>query len=40
MSVLVLSGTDTEVGKTVVAAAVAALALSARRKVAILKPVQ
>ena len=35
-----LSGTDTEVGKTVVAAAVAALALSARQKVAVLKPVQ
>jgi dethiobiotin synthetase len=38
--VLVLSGTGTEVGKTVVAAAVAALALAMRQKVAVLKPAQ
>jgi dethiobiotin synthetase len=36
----VLSGTNTGVGKTVVAAAVAALALAARRSVAVLKPAQ
>lgn len=35
-----LTGTDTGVGKTMVAAAVAALALDARHKVAVLKPVQ
>jgi dethiobiotin synthetase len=40
VGVLVLSGTGTDVGKTVVAAAVAALALSARQKVAVLKPAQ
>jgi dethiobiotin synthetase len=38
--VVVVSGTGTEVGKTVVAAAVAALALAARQKVAVLKPTQ
>jgi dethiobiotin synthetase len=36
----VLTGTGTGVGKTVVAAAVAALARSARHRVAVLKPVQ
>jgi dethiobiotin synthetase len=40
VTVLVLSGTGTDVGKTVVAAAVAALALSTRQKVAVLKPAQ
>jgi dethiobiotin synthetase len=40
MSVFVLSGTGTDVGKTVVAAAVAALALATRQKVAVLKPAQ
>jgi dethiobiotin synthetase len=38
--VLVLSGTGTGVGKTVVAAAVATLALATRHKVAVLKPAQ
>lgn len=37
---MVLTGTGTGVGKTVVTAAVAALALSARRSVAVLKPAQ
>jgi dethiobiotin synthetase len=40
VSVLLLSGTGTEVGKTVVGAAVAALALSAGQKVAVLKAAQ
>ncbi|MGW5050138.1 dethiobiotin synthase [Actinokineospora sp. NPDC004072] len=40
MSVLVISGTGTEVGKTVVTAAVAALAVAAGRRVAVLKPAQ
>jgi dethiobiotin synthetase len=39
MSVLVISGTNTDVGKTVVTAAVAALAAQQRR-VAVMKPVQ
>ena len=38
--VLVVSGTGTEVGKTVVTAAVAALAASGGRRVAVVKPVQ
>ncbi|SOD62374.1 dethiobiotin synthetase [Streptomyces zhaozhouensis] len=38
--VLVVSGTGTEVGKTVVTAAVAAAALGAGRRVAVLKPAQ
>ncbi|WP_460406370.1 dethiobiotin synthase [Actinophytocola sediminis] len=40
MSVIVLTGTGTGVGKTVVTAAVAALALDRRRSVAVLKPAQ
>ncbi|OLR94216.1 dethiobiotin synthase [Actinokineospora bangkokensis] len=40
MSVLVISGTGTDVGKTVVTAAVAALALAAGQRVAVLKPAQ
>ncbi|MEU1820924.1 dethiobiotin synthase [Streptomyces abikoensis] len=40
MSVLVVTGTGTEVGKTVVTAAVAAAALAAGRSVAVLKPAQ
>lgn len=40
MSVLVITGTDTGVGKTVVTAAVAALAAGAGRRVAVLKPAQ
>ena len=38
--VLVVSGTGTEVGKTVVTAAVAALAASGGRRVAVVKPAQ
>ena len=38
--VLIVSGTGTEVGKTVVTAAVAALAASGGRRVAVVKPVQ
>jgi len=38
--VLVVSGTGTEVGKTVVTAAVAALAASGARRVAVVKPAQ
>ncbi|WP_233580666.1 dethiobiotin synthase, partial [Streptomyces triticirhizae] len=38
--VLVVSGTGTEIGKTVVTAAVAAVALAAGRRVAVLKPAQ
>jgi dethiobiotin synthetase len=38
--VIVLTGTGTSVGKTVVAAAIAALALAAGRRVAVVKPVQ
>ncbi|RMI39586.1 ATP-dependent dethiobiotin synthetase BioD, partial [Streptomyces triticirhizae] len=37
---LVVSGTGTEIGKTVVTAAVAAVALAAGRRVAVLKPAQ
>ncbi|MFF5129420.1 dethiobiotin synthase [Streptomyces syringium] len=40
MSVLVVTGTGTEVGKTVVTAAVAAAAMAAGRSVAVLKPAQ
>ncbi|MFB9737220.1 dethiobiotin synthase [Streptomyces sp. NPDC057386] len=40
MSVLVITGTGTEVGKTVTTAAVAASALAAGRKVAVLKAAQ
>ncbi|GLZ42131.1 dethiobiotin synthase [Actinokineospora sp. NBRC 105648] len=40
MSVLVITGTGTGVGKTVVTAGIAALARSARRRVAVLKPAQ
>ncbi len=40
MSVLVVSGTDTDVGKTVVTAALATLAMRAGRSVAVLKPAQ
>ncbi|MET7824065.1 dethiobiotin synthase [Streptomyces sp. NPDC005386] len=40
MPVLVITGTGTEVGKTVVTAAVAATALTAGRSVAVLKPAQ
>ncbi|WP_030565908.1 dethiobiotin synthase [Streptomyces aureocirculatus] len=40
MSVLVVSGTGTEIGKTVTTAAVAALAVAAGRSVAVLKPAQ
>ncbi|WP_190107740.1 dethiobiotin synthase [Streptomyces cinnamoneus] len=40
MSVMVVTGTGTEVGKTVVTAAVAAAALAAGRSVAVLKPTQ
>ncbi|WP_228771334.1 dethiobiotin synthase [Actinokineospora iranica] len=40
MSVLVITGTGTDVGKTVVTAGIAALARAARRRVAVLKPAQ
>ncbi|MEV2275221.1 dethiobiotin synthase [Nocardiopsis sp. NPDC049922] len=40
MSVLVVTGTGTEVGKTVVTAAVAALARDAGQRVAVVKPAQ
>ncbi|MGW4081945.1 dethiobiotin synthase [Streptomyces sp. NPDC004822] len=40
MTVLVVTGTGTEVGKTVVTAAVAAAALASGRTVAVLKPAQ
>ncbi|WP_320773415.1 dethiobiotin synthase [Streptomyces sp. CRN 30] len=40
MGVLIVTGTGTEVGKTVVTAAVAATALAAGRSVAVLKPAQ
>lgn len=40
MSVLVITGTGTEVGKTVTTAAVAALAAAEGRRVAVLKPAQ
>lgn len=40
MSVLVITGTDTGVGKTVVSAAIAALARAQGRSVAVLKPAQ
>ncbi|MCZ9345004.1 AAA family ATPase, partial [Streptomyces sp. TRM76130] len=40
MAVLVITGTGTEVGKTVVTAAVAAAAVAAGRSVAVLKAAQ
>lgn len=40
VSVLVITGTGTEVGKTVVVAALAALAVAEGRRVAVLKPAQ
>lgn len=40
MSVLVVAGTDTGVGKTVVTAALAALACASGKRVAVVKPVQ
>ena len=40
MSILVVTGTGTDVGKTVVSAAVAALAVDRGRRVAVLKPAQ
>ncbi|MFE6775119.1 dethiobiotin synthase [Streptomyces sp. NPDC057702] len=40
MSTLIVTGTDTEIGKTVTTAAVAALALAQGRTVAVLKPAQ
>ena len=40
MPVIVVTGTGTEIGKTVTTAAVAALALAAGRSVAVLKPAQ
>ncbi len=40
MPVIVVTGTGTEIGKTVVTAALAAVALSAGRSVAVLKPAQ
>lgn len=40
MSVLVVTGTDTDVGKTVVTAALAALARARGERVAVVKPVQ
>lgn len=40
MSVLVIAGTDTGVGKTVVSAAIAALAVDAGKRVAVVKPAQ
>lgn len=40
MTIIVVSGTGTEIGKTVTTAAVAALALGAGRSVAMLKPAQ
>ncbi|MER5303209.1 dethiobiotin synthase [Streptomyces lasiicapitis] len=40
MSVLMVSGTGTEIGKTMTTAAVAALAVAAGRSVAVLKPAQ
>ncbi|WP_055588033.1 dethiobiotin synthase [Streptacidiphilus griseoplanus] len=40
MGVLAVTGTGTEIGKTVVTAAIAALALDAGRRVAVLKPAQ
>ncbi|TGB14194.1 dethiobiotin synthase [Streptomyces sp. MZ04] len=40
MTVIVVSGTGTEIGKTVTTAAVAALAVGAGRRVAVLKPAQ
>ncbi|WP_225800657.1 dethiobiotin synthase [Streptomyces sp. NK15101] len=40
MDIIVISGTGTEIGKTVVTAAVAAVATAAGRSVAVLKPAQ
>ncbi|KAB8189177.1 ATP-dependent dethiobiotin synthetase BioD [Nonomuraea phyllanthi] len=40
MRVLIITGTGTEIGKTVVTAAIASLAVAAGRRVAVLKPAQ
>ncbi|MCX5383780.1 dethiobiotin synthase [Streptomyces sp. NBC_00083] len=40
MTILVVSGTGTEIGKTITTAAIAALALAGGRSVAVLKPAQ
>lgn len=40
MSVIVVSGTGTEIGKTVVTSAIAAAAVAAGLSVAVLKPAQ
>ena len=40
MSILMVTGTSTDVGKTVVTAALASLALQSGRSVAVLKPAQ
>lgn len=40
MTVLLVAGTDTEVGKTVTTAAIASLAVAAGQRVAVLKPAQ
>ncbi|MFD9637598.1 AAA family ATPase, partial [Streptomyces violascens] len=40
MAILVVSGTGTEIGKTITTAALAAVALAAGRSVAVLKPAQ
>ncbi|MGW4164230.1 ATP-dependent dethiobiotin synthetase BioD, partial [Streptomyces sp. NPDC004788] len=40
MSIIVITGTNTEVGKTVLTAALAATATAAGRSVAVLKPAQ
>ncbi len=40
MTVLVVTGTSTGVGKTTVTSAIAALAVAAGRRVAVLKPAQ
>ncbi|MFT2020496.1 dethiobiotin synthase [Streptomyces sp. 796.1] len=40
MSTVIVTGTDTEIGKTVTTAAVAAVALAQGRRVAVLKPAQ
>ena len=40
MTIMLVTGTGTEIGKTVVTAAVASLALGAGRRVAVLKPAQ
>ena len=40
MSILLVTGTSTDVGKTVVTAALASLALQSGKSVAVLKPAQ